>query len=444
MTTQDRMLEIAAGALDTASCDQAEMLLSRNRKALTRFAGNAIHQNITTESWHLQARAVKGKKIGIATGTLHDSGAAVRIVERAEAMADSREPLEDFVSLPHNAAGPEPSVAEADLSPASERASVARMVIDTARAAEAVASGAVSEEIEDTFVANSLGVRSCFTTRRCEVMTVVMAGAGAGYGFALADDAARIGTEQLARGAVRTALDSQNPTDLEPGSYTVILEPDATGGLVGFLLYLGFGARLYQEGQAFTSGKVGKKVTGESLTLWDDGHDPSGLPMPFDYEGVPKQRLLLLDKGVVKSVAYDSYYANRQGLASTGHALPAANSFGPFPLNVFMATGDSSVEEMIAGCRQGVLVKRFHYTNAVEPMTVTVTGMTRDGTFLIRNGEIAGPVSNMRFTQGLLDAFTRVVAVSRERRLVDYMGGALAVPAVMIEGFTFTGKTQAM
>jgi len=444
MSTEEKMREIAAKALAQGACDQAEVLLSRDRKALTRFAENTIHQNVATESWTLQARVVKGKRIGVATGTLHAPSAAERIVARAGAMADNRRPLDEFVSLPEPTAGPVSDLSEAEPAPAADRAAAARTVIDAARGAEAVASGAVSEDIEDVFVANSLGVEASFTTRRFEATTVVMAGNGSGYGFAIADDARGIDMEKLAAEAVRTALDSRNGEELEPGAYTVILTPDAVGGLVEFLLYLGFGARMYSEGQAFTSGKIGRKVTGDALTLWDDGQDPCGLPLPFDYEGVPKRRVSLVEEGVVKSVVYDSFYANKEGRASTGHALPAANSFGPFPLNVFMGTGDSSLEEMIADCERGVLVSRFHYTNVVEPASATITGMTRDGTFLIENGRVAKPVANLRFTQGLLDAFAHVKALSRSRKLVDYMGAALAVPGAMIEGFNFTGRTQAV
>jgi predicted Zn-dependent protease len=165
------------------------------------------------------------------------------------------------------------------------------------------------------------------------------------------------------------------------------------------------------------------------------------MPASFDYEGVAKQRVSLIERGVCVDVVYDAQTAAKAGRTSTGHGLPAPNQYGPFPLNGFMAAGGSSREDLIGGLERGLLVTRFHYTNPVHPKLAIVTGMTRDGLFLVEGGEVRGPVRNLRFTQSYLEALAGVEAVGSTRRLLRGFLGAVLVPAVRISAFTFTGAT---
>ena len=185
-------------------------------------------------------------------------------------------------------------------------------------------------------------------------------------------------------------------------------------------------------------GRLGEKVCHESVSLWDDASDPNGMPSAFDAEGVPIKRLELVTNGVAKQIAYDSYTAKREGKESTGHAGSGTWLTGGHPQHVFMAPGDSSVEEMIADTKAGVLVTRFHYSNVIHPKQTVLTGMTRDGTFLIRNGKIAHPVRNLRYTQSVLDSLSNVQAISRDRKLQ----GRSLVPALKVSNFRFTGATE--
>ena len=179
------------------------------------------------------------------------------------------------------------------------------------------------------------------------------------------------------------------------------------------------------------------------MTIVDDGREPAALPMAFDYEGVAKQRVALVDAGVCRDVVYDAQTAARDGVTSTGHGLPAPNPYGPFPLNMVMAAGDDGAgRARSASMERGLLVTRFHYTNPVHPKLAIVTGMTRDGTFLVEDGEIVGPVRNLRFTQSYLAALAGVVAVARERRTLKGFFGGMVVPAVRLDGWTFTGTTE--
>lgn len=249
----------------------------------------------------------------------------------------------------------------------------------------------------------------------------------------------------IGRIAVDKAIQSKNPTSIDPGAYTVILEEDAVATMMFFLGYLGFSALAVQEGRSFMSGHVGEKVTGDNITIWDDGFDPRGVILPFDFEGVPKQKVMLIENGVAKNAVYDTATAAREpGKKSTGHGLPAPNTMGPLPINLIMKPGSVSKEEMIASTEKGIWVTRFHYVNPVHPVKAILTGMTRDGTFLIENGKITRPLKNLRFTQSILEAFANAEMFSRELKMIKMGFGNFAscAPAVKIKDFTFTGATE--
>jgi predicted Zn-dependent protease len=184
----------------------------------------------------------------------------------------------------------------------------------------------------------------------------------------------------------------------------------------------------------------------EKVTIYDDGLDPRGLQVPFDFEGVPKKKVTFFDRGVAQEVTYDSFTAGREGKDSTGHGLIAPNTAGPIPINLFMKEGESSLDQMIQSVRRGVYVTRFHYTNVVEPMKAVITGMTRDGTFLIEEGQMKRPIKNLRFTESVLKALSRVTAISKDRRICSegtvysrrFVTGTV-VPAIKVEGFNFSG-----
>jgi predicted Zn-dependent protease len=185
---------------------------------------------------------------------------------------------------------------------------------------------------------------------------------------------------------------------------------------------------------------------GEEVTVYDDGLDSNGLPVPFDFEGLPKQKVIFFENGIGKGITYDSFTAGKEGKESTGHALLPPNTDGPIPLNLIMKEGNSSLEGMIHSVRKGIYVTRFHYTNVVEPMKTVITGMTRDGTFLIEDGEIKNPVKNLRFTESILKALSRVKAVSKDRKICSEGGGysrrfvtGTLSPAIQVDGFRFSG-----
>jgi PmbA protein len=442
LTVAEQVLDLAA----KAGASQAEVIIQADDAALTRFANSEIHQNVAESNARLSVRFIDGQQIGVAATGRFDRAALDHVVETAGQIARHVEPNPDFITLP--SPGPEPipelqaaySRATAEATP-ELRAEGARAVIAAADAAGVTAYGSFATTTETIIVANSLGVRASGERTTSQLITVSMGpSGGSGYAEMAAVDATSIDAGAIGREASERARATVNPASIEPGDYPVVLDAYAVVDVLDMLGYLGFSALAVQEGRSFV--ELGKRVGSELVTIRDDGADPAGLPMAFDYEGVPKQRVELLTKGVCTGVVYDGQTAARDGVASTGHGLPAPNSYGPFPLNMVMDAGTASRDELIEGMERGLLVTRFHYTNPVHPKLVIVTGMTRDGTFLVEHGKIVGPVKNLRFTQSYLDAIAGISAVGRERRCLKGFLGGVVVPAVRIDSWTFTGATE--
>ncbi|HEX8940439.1 MAG TPA: TldD/PmbA family protein [Candidatus Limnocylindrales bacterium] len=436
--------EQVLGHAEHDGASAAEVLVMADDAALTRFANSEIHQNVAERNVRISLRYVVGRRVGVASSDrLTDEGLR-RIAETAGRIARLSEEREEDVALGEPGPLPEApgsfAAATAEATP-ELRSEGVRAVIAAADARRLTAYGSFATTTETLAVASSPGIRGLTSRTWSQLLTVQMGpDGGSGYAEAAAVDATTIDPAAVGREAAERASRAGNPVAVEPGDWPVVLEPYAVADLLGTLGYLGFSALAVEEGRSFS--EPGRRIGSELVSIWDDGLDPAGLPMAFDYEGVAKQRVSLVEAGVCRDVVYDAQTAARAGRRSTGHGLPAPNPWGPFPLNVFMAAGDASAEELVGGLERGLLVTRFHYTNPVHPKLAIVTGMTRDGTFLVENGRIVGPVRNLRFTQSYLGALAGVRAVGRERKTLRGDLGAVVAPAVAIEAFTFTGATE--
>lgn len=441
-----RLAEKAIRLAEREGASQAEALVTTEDAALTRFANSEIHQNVAETNAHLSLRFVVGKRVGVASTGRLDTDGLRAVAETAARIARNVEENDEFVSLPGPDGGPAPDLpaawaaGTADATP-ELRAEGARAVIAAADEAGVTAYGSFATNTETIAVANSLGIRSAGERTWSQLITVSMGpGGGTGYAEAAAVDATTIDPGALGREAAGKARATANPVSVEPGDWPVVLEEYAVADLLDMLGYLGFSALAVQEGRSFV--EIGKRVGSDLVDIWDDGADPAGLPMAFDYEGVAKQRVPLIEQGVCRGVVHDAQTAAKAGVRSTGHGLPAPNPWGPFPINMLMAPGATSREELIGGLERGLLVTRFHYTNPVHPKLAIVTGMTRDGTFLVEDGRIVGPVKNLRYTQSYLGALAGVEAVGAERRCLKGFLGGVVVPPVRIASWTFTGGTE--
>ena len=423
---------------------EAEVLLQGSDSQLTRFANSQIHQNVAETNLQLNLRFVVGKRVGVASANSSDDAALRRLAESARRIALLQPERPDFAGLPQPTPIPPVEGAYADATASAtpeERAEAARAVIGAADEVGALAYGSYSTATERVGVVNSHGIRAYEERTLAQLIVVAMApDGGSGYAESAAVDHTSIDSGAIGREAAAKAARSRDPRPLDPGDYPVVLEEYAVVDLLDMLGYVGFSALAVQEGRSFF--EPGRRVGSELVSVRDDATDPAGTPAAFDYEGVGKRPVQLLERGVCREVVYDAQTAGRDGRPSTGHGLPAPNPWGPFPLNQFMAAGEASREELIARLDRGLLVTRFHYTNPVHPKLAIVTGMTRDGTFLVEHGEIVGPVRNLRFTQSYLDAVAGVEAVGRERRLLRGFLGSAVVPALRISAFTFTGATE--
>lgn len=444
MHGEDALRRIATQALEATRADEAEVVLSANQSALTRFASSAIHQNVFEAGVEVRVRAVLGTRIGVATTTGTDERSLRATAERAVESARFAPENPEFHGLP----GAEPiapvsaySAATAAYSP-ERRALDVKAVCDEAISRDLNASGAWSTSEHELAVANTRGVWAYDGRTHASFKTVVMGEDSSGYAERTAVDATSVDVVAAGREAIEKTLRSRNPVHLEPGEYTTVLEPYAVGTMIDYLGFIGLGALSVQEGRSFMNGRFGEQVVGDNVTLWDDGLDPSGVPMSFDFEGVPKRRVTFFERGIAREVVYDSFTAGREGKRSTGHALPAPNSYGPMPLNLFLAPGDADRAALLNGIERGLWVTRFHYVNVVHPTKAILTGMTRDGTFLIEQGEITRPIHNLRFTQGVLAALSNVEAIGREPMMLQDEVGGTRVPSLRIGGFTFTSATE--
>jgi len=269
------------------------------------------------------------------------------------------------------------------------------------------AAGYVSSRSDAIAVGNSLGTRRYFRSTDSALNIKAIGQTSSGYAEGFARSFAGLRFAELAERAAKKAVDSANPRSLEPGKYTVILEPPAFHEFVGYLSWIGFGAQPLEEGSSFMAGRLGEKIVGENVTIRDDYAHPKGDGVPFDFEGVARQPVTLIERGVAKDVVYDSYYAAKLKHANTGHALPAPNSEGPLPQNIVIEPGAKSVDELIAETKNGVLVTRSWYISIVDQKKTLITGMTRDGLFAIKDGKVGRGLKNMRFNESILDALSR-------------------------------------
>jgi predicted Zn-dependent protease len=429
-----------------AGATEAEVLIIDDDSALTRFANSEIHQNVAEKSVLVNLRFAIGKRIAVAsTGRTDDEGLR-SLVQRAAEIAPNVEELEDWGGLPEPDGmplTPQPLAYVAGTAAATpeSRATEVRAVIGAADGAGVLAFGSFRTAAETVSVANSRGIRASERRTLAHLITVHMSpDGGNGYAEAASTDVAEISGAALGAEAAGKARASDHAVAIEPGEYPVVLEEYAVVDIVDQMGYLGFSASAVQEGRSFF--EPGKRIGSDLVTIVDDASDPNGTPAGFDYEGVRKQRVPWIERGVCVDVLYDAQTAARAGRRSTGHAYPAPNPYGPLPGNIVMNAGSSARGDLIASLDRGLLVTRFHYTNTVHPKLAITTGMTRDGTFLVEGGVITGPVKNLRFTQSYLDALAGVSAVARERKTVVGGFGGVVVPALRIDAWTFTGATE--
>lgn len=446
MLTENEMKGLRDVTFSHADGYDVELMISSGNKALTRFGENVITQNVSSRSVGIDIRLMKDGKMGKAsTRNLSSDGlrSCVEIAKAALSVSDADDELLPLLGEQSYRARNNYHQNSVELSPVLKAKGVAQAV-GVCSEKDLQGAGIFSNGGGNLAIANSNGLWAFHKSSTSTFSLSAMSKDSSGWAEEGDPDVSRIGVDRLAQTAVSKALIGRNPIDVDPGAWTVVFEPSA---VADFLLFLGWEAlngKAFMEGRSCFSDKVGQKVVGDNITLVDDSFHELSPGNPFDFEGMPRQKVMLIENGIFKSTVHDRKTGAAAGSGSTGHALPQPDTYGPMPLNIIMSPGDSSLEELIGSTNRGLLVTRLHYSNLLDPMKMTLTGMTRDGLFLIENGEVTKSVKNMRYTESVLNVLSNVAALTSKLYKTEtfWGGGGTVVPAIKVNDFHFTSRTE--
>ncbi|HUH17088.1 MAG TPA: TldD/PmbA family protein [Methylomirabilota bacterium] len=439
------LLETAERVLALVGTDaEAEVTVTSGTDALTRFATSFIHQNMADAVSGIHLRVALDAHVAEATTNQTDDEALARLVRSAVDAARLQPVDPAWPGLAPVAKAPEVEhwdTATADADPAERAGRVGAFV---AAGGDLETAGFCSTEGLEVAFANSAGQRLTGRTTSAVLDGIARTSTSDGSGRAASVRVADLDGAALGAEAARRAREASDPTDLEPGRYEVVLEPSCVVDLLAFLALYGFNARAVEEGRSFA--RLGEAQFDPAFTLADDVSHPMAVGLPFDAEGTPKQRLELVRDGVTTGLVHDRRTAKALGAASTGHAVAGAGSWGPLPSNVVLEPGTASHAELVGAVERGVLVTDFWYTRILDPRTQVVTGLTRNGVWLIEDGRITRPVSNMRFTQSYVEAVGpgAIRGIGSDQSLVAgaFGLGAYAVPSLHLASWNFSGGAK--
>lgn len=435
--------ELAETVLSMVHTTSAEVLVSSEHSALTRFTRDTIHQNVAKDETAVSLRIIQGGKMGVARTNRLDRDSLAACVAHASELShfSPADPMLGALPLCPPSATPAGAFDEITASASPQRrANAVSTIFEHARGINAWCAGYVSTSHNGMTIANSSGVLQSFDGTDAAMNTKMVAQDSTGFAEAYSNSIVSLDAHTIGERAASIATRSAAPIAVDPGAWTVILEPAAFGEL---LTYLGdhFSAQAFDEGSSFFGRELGRDIFANTLSILDDCEHPLAPSMPFDYEGYQKSRVELVMNGRINDIVTDSYYARKLQRPNTGHALPAPNAYGPQPTNLVVAAGTKSRNDLIAATSRGLLISRFWYIRVVDRRRAIVTGMTRDGTFLIENGKIGHGVKNMRFNVSIIDALTHCEPAHEQRRTGGY-AYSLVVPTARIDGFTFTSGTD--
>ena len=456
MLTREKVQDTFDRIRKFATADEVELLISGGKTALTRFANNTIHQNVAEENYQLSIRTTFGRKTARATTNKFDDESVRKCVQASEALARVQQEDSDLLPMPGpEAFGAGPQVGRAffetsSLGPAERAAGVAK-IVEVAKRQGLTTAGIFSTAESVEAAANSCGLSAFHTQTSAEISITMLAKDSSGWQKANSPDARNLDAVALAETAARKARDSVSPKELAPGKYTVILEPAAVLDMVGFMFW-DWGGQAILDERSFLNNRIGTQLFGQNITISDDAYHPLQSGAPFDGEGVRRQKVALVEKGVPKRLVYargtaekmkKSDHAGKVGpVEATGHGFPLPNEIGEMPMNLVFAGGTKSVAEMIAGTERGVLVTRLWYIREVDPYEKILTGMTRDGTFYVEDGKVQHGIRNFRFNQSLVHMLANVEEMGESVRASGEESFDMVVPAMKVKDFNFTEVTK--
>lgn len=465
MLTNEQAGDIFDRIKRLSSADEVEAIFTGSRFALTRFANNTIHQNVDENNSTVSIRTNFAGRTARATVNQFDDESLRRAVTASENLARVQAVDPDLLPMPTAAeanangqgvlATKAPSrffEQTASITPG-ERADVVHKIASVANRHQLITAGIYSSSESHEGIFNSHGLAKWHQQTLAEVSITMLAADSSGWQKLNSPDVAVLDPQRMAETAAQKAVDSAHPREIAPGKYTVILEPAAVLDIVGFMFWDYSGVAILDQ-RSFLNDRIGTGLFGKNLTVWDDVSHPEQTGSPFDGEGMRRHRVPLIERGVVNRVVYarataekmrKSEYASKVGpIEPTGHGFPLPNEIGEMPMNIVfeVAANPQSVAQMIASTETGVLVTRLWYIREVDPYEKIVTGMTRDGTFLVENGKVQGGLRNFRFNQSLISMLSNVEAMSLPTRASGEESFDMVVPAMKVRGFNFTETTK--
>lgn len=449
-------LSLLESALRGSPADATELVLLTESTDVTRYANSEIHQNVSQLNARVAVRVALGRAVArIFTNSL-DVGELRRTIEEAVRLARLQAPNPRFQPLPTPDLGypreaePPRSFFDATAGQSAwSRAEAVGRIIDAAASEGYAAFGAYRSSASELAVASTTGIRSYASFTTAYLKALVEGPGGTGFADAYDRDAAHIDPAEVARQAVAKCRANHSQAEIDPGDYEAVFEPNAVADMVRFPAVWGMGARAVLDGQSFMSGRLSERVAGEAVTIWDDPNDRRCLPLAIDFEGLPATRVDIITEGVAQGPVYDAQTAQEAGAKSTGHASTPFTDYPPRPTadHIVMPTGASTLDEMIGNVKYGVWVTRFHYTHCPDPKRVIATGTTRDGTFLVRDGEVVGALKNLRLEMGVLDLLSYLQEAGEGKLCQDWwaLNGMdttnYFVPSMRFGSCRFTGVT---
>ncbi|MGA7854709.1 MAG: TldD/PmbA family protein [Candidatus Acidiferrales bacterium] len=434
---------IAERILKLSEADETEVEIDSTVEALTRFANNTIHQNVSEHTLGISVRAVVDGHTARATTNKTDEESLRRVVAAAMNLARNQPENPDLLPM----LGPQKyqKVAHFFASTVSatpqDRARAVTRVCKMAEEGKQTAAGIFTTGFVRNLLANSKGLLARHDDTRAEFSVTILEENSSGWAKSNSPDILNIDPDALFESASEKAAGSRQPRELGPGHYTAILEPAAALDFVGSIFY-DFAGTAILDKRSCLNERMGKQIFGENITLWDDVYHPLQVGAPWDGEGLPRQKVLLVDRGVPKNLVYSRATAKKMKAKPTGHGFTLPNEYGEAPMNLVFSGGDKSVDDMIRSTERGILVTRFWYIREVDPYEKVLTGMTRDGTFLVENGRVAGGIRNFRFNQGIIDALTKVEMLGPAVRATGEESFEMVVPPMKIRDFHFSEVTK--
>jgi PmbA protein len=437
------LFAIAEAAARARGMHDIEVIFERHFSALTRFANNAIHQNMAESDHAISIRVFEDHRTARASTNRLSRESIEAAVEQAIALTRARNADETLPDLAEPAHAPRLDRhydSTASTTPEMRAAGVAD-AIRIVEGAGQIAAGIFETGESTESIFNSRGVAVEHTGTLAKFSITAMAADSSGWAKATAANTAEIDPRALATRAMTKARDSRQPREIAPGRYTVILEPAAVLDLIG-LMFADFSATALADQRSFLTGRLQSNLFGENITIFDDVYHALQTGAQFDGEGAPRTKLRLVEAGVPKDVAVSRSAAKKSGLAPTGHGYPLPNEVGEAPVNIVIAGGGSTIDDMIRSTAHGILITRLWYIREVDPYEKMMTGMTRDGTFLIERGELVGGLRNFRFNQSIIEVLNNVEMMSPAVRASGEEAIDMVVPAMKVRNFHLSGVTK--